>query len=111
MLVKRFELSGAAAASVQQAFAPSGAVESSVTVLGVVLLLVSTLTFTRGLQRMYEGSRSASRRSGMRNTPRALDWLVDHRRRVAALRPVVTEPFTAGCGRRSRSRSAPCSGW
>ena len=34
VIVNRFELHGATAASVRQAFAPSGAVESSLTVLG-----------------------------------------------------------------------------
>src|SRR6478609_4653749 len=48
VLVNRFELHGAAAASVRQAFAPSGAVESGVTALGVILLVISTLSFTRG---------------------------------------------------------------
>ena len=83
VIVNRFELQGATAASVRQAFAPSGAVESSVTVLGVVLLLVSTLSFTRGLQRMYEGSFELPT-LGMRNTPRALDVAADHRRRARA---------------------------
>jgi membrane protein len=91
VIVNRFELHGATAASVRQAFAPSGAVESSLTVLGVVLLLVSTLSFTRGLQRMYEGA-FALPTLGMRNTPRALTWLLIIGA-VLALRPVVTEPF------------------
>jgi len=90
-IVKRFELTGSAAASVQQAFAPSGAVESGVTVLGVVLLLVSALAFTRGLQRLYELAFGLPT-LGMRNTLRALLWLAV----VAAiltLRPVVSEPL------------------
>jgi membrane protein len=74
-LVKRFELRGAAAASVQNAFAPSGAVRSGVTVLGVGLLLVSGLSFTRGLQRLYEGSFGLPT-LGMRNTKWGLLWLV-----------------------------------
>ena len=74
VLVRRFELSGPTAESVQRAFAPSGAVQSSVTVLSVVLLLVSTLSFTRGLQRLYELA-FGLRTLGMRNTPRALFWL------------------------------------
>lgn len=91
VLVNRFELKGAAAASVRQAFAPSGDVESSLTVLGVVLLLVSTLSFTRGLQRMYEGAFGLPT-LGMRNTPRALTWLLVIGV-VIALRPIVTEPL------------------
>jgi membrane protein len=92
VLVNRFELTGAAAASVRQAFAPSGAVESSLTLLGVTLLLVSTLSFTRGLQRMYEGAFGLPT-LGMRNTPRALFWLLMVGLVIAA-RPVVTKPFS-----------------
>src|SRR4051794_18797960 len=74
LLVDRFELRGAAARSVEQAFAPAGAVQSGVTALSLVLLLVSTLSFTRGLQRLYEGAFGLAG-LGMRNTPRALMWL------------------------------------
>jgi membrane protein len=91
LLVDRFDLRGAAARSVEQAFAPAGAVQSSVTGLSILLLLVSTLSFTRGLQRLYEGS-FALPALGMRNTVRALQWLAI----VAAafvLRPIVTSPF------------------
>jgi membrane protein len=73
-LVERFDLSGAAAESVQNAFAPSGTVQSSVTVLGIGLLLVSALAFTRGLQRLYEGSFGLPT-LGMRNTKWGLLWL------------------------------------
>src|SRR6478609_9612607 len=92
VIVHRFELQGATAESVRQAFAPSGAVESSLTVLGVVLLLVSTLSFTRGLQRMYEGAFGLPT-LGMRNTPRALTWLLVIGA-VLAVRPIVTAPFS-----------------
>jgi membrane protein len=92
VLVNRFELTGATAASVRQAFAPSGAVEASLTVLGVGLLLVSTLSFTRGLQRMYEGAFGLPT-LGMRNTPRALGWLLVVGAVIAA-RPIVTDPFS-----------------
>ncbi|HET6546889.1 MAG TPA: hypothetical protein VFG79_00440 [Solirubrobacter sp.] len=91
VLVERFDLSGAAAQSVQQAFAPAGAVESSITGLGVILLLVSLLSFARGLQRLYEGVFGLAA-LGMRNTPRALLWLA-FMGLVAALRPVATGPF------------------
>ena len=91
LLVKRFELSGATATSVRQAFAPAGAVESSVTGLGLLLLLIATLSFTRGLQRLYEGAFNLPT-LGMRNTPKALQWIV-FVAVVAALRPIITEPF------------------
>jgi membrane protein len=91
VLVERFELSGATAQSVRQAFAPAGAVESSVTGLGLLLLLISTLSFTRGLQRLYEGAFKLPT-LGMRNTPKALQWIL-FVAVVAAVRPVITNPF------------------
>jgi membrane protein len=74
VLIDRFELSDGAADSVRLAFAPSGTVESSVTALGVTLLLVSALSFTRGLQRLYEGAFGLPTR-GMRNTKWGLVWI------------------------------------
>jgi membrane protein len=94
VLCREFNLTGATAASVRQAFAPASAVESSVTALGIVLLLISTLSFTRGLQRLYEGAFSL-KTLGMRNTPRALLWLAIVGV-IAALRPIVTSPFGGG---------------
>jgi membrane protein len=73
-LIDRFELSGATAAAVRGAFAPPGEVESSVTVLGVALLLVSAMSFTRGVQRLYELAFGLPTR-GMRNTKWGLVWL------------------------------------
>src|SRR3954451_15301487 len=75
VLIDRFELRGSAAATVHQAFAPAGEVQSSVTALGLVLLLISTLSFTRGLQRLYEGAFGLPP-LGARNTARALLWLL-----------------------------------
>lgn len=92
LLVKRFELTGAAAESVRLAFAPAGAVESGVTALGIALLLVSTLSFTRGLQRLYEGAYGLPT-LGMRNTLRALLWLTTIAA-IVTLRPVVTDPLS-----------------
>ena len=74
MLIDRLELDGAAASSVRQAFAPVGAVQSGVTVLSVALLLFSGLSFTRGLQRLYEGSFSLPT-LGVKNTKWGVLWL------------------------------------
>src|SRR3954466_6150393 len=91
VLIDEFHLTGAAAQSVQLAFAPAGNVQSSVTALGVLLLLYSMLSFSRGLQRLYEAAYELPT-LGMRNTPRALVWLV-FLALVMAVRPVVTNPF------------------
>jgi membrane protein len=74
VIIERLDLSGSAAQSVRLAFAPAGAVESSVTTVGVVLLIVSALSFTRALQRLYEGVFGLPTR-GMRNTKWGLVWL------------------------------------
>jgi membrane protein len=94
VLCREFELTGPTAASVRQAFAPASDVESSITVLSIVLLLISTLSFTRGMQRLYEGTFSL-KTLGMRNTPRALLWLAFVAFAVT-LRPVVTAPLHGG---------------
>jgi membrane protein len=73
-IVRRFDLSGASADSVQQAFASNDTVTSSVSVLGVVLLVVSALSFSRSVQRMYEGVYRLPT-LGFRNTKWALLWL------------------------------------
>jgi membrane protein len=52
-LVERFELDGDAAASLQAAFAQPAAVQDSISVLSAFLLVVSALSFTRALQRLY----------------------------------------------------------
>ncbi len=91
VLCRRFELTGSTADSVQRAFAPAGAVQSSVTLLSVVILLVSTLSFTRGLQRLYELA-FGLRTLGMRNTPRAIVWL-GFVVLYVTLRPIILGPF------------------
>jgi membrane protein len=88
-LIERFGLSDGAADTVRLAFAPSGTVESSVTALGIVLLLVSGLSFTRGLQRLYEGAFALPTR-GMRNTKWGLVWI------VAACALTILRPLVLG---------------
>jgi membrane protein len=73
-LVDRFELSGTAAASVREAFAVPTTVEDGVSALGLALLVVSALSFTRGLQRLYEAAYRLPAR-GMRGTWSGLAWL------------------------------------
>jgi membrane protein len=53
-LIAVFDLKGTAAENLRQAFAPPTDVESSITVLGVLLLVFSALSFTRALQRLYQ---------------------------------------------------------
>ena len=90
-MIKEFNLQGSTAASFKRAFAPAGEVQSSVTALGVLLLLVSALSFTRGMQRLYEGVYGLDK-LGMRNTPRALVWL-GAVTLFLAVRPIVLDPL------------------
>jgi membrane protein len=53
-IVDRFDLHGSAARSVEQLFNDSGQVESAVTWVSVIILILSALSFTRALQRMYQ---------------------------------------------------------
>jgi membrane protein len=53
-IVDRFDLHGSAARSVEQLFNDSGQVESAVTWVSVIILVLSALSFTRALQRMYQ---------------------------------------------------------
>jgi membrane protein len=53
-LIERFHLHGANAQLVREVFAQPDAVRQSVSWLGVLLLIVAALSFTRALQRVYE---------------------------------------------------------
>lgn len=73
-LIKRFDLSGSSADAVRQIFAQPDDVRQSVSWIGVVLLLVSSLSFTRGLQRVYEHAWRLETR-GLRGTRAGLVWI------------------------------------
>ncbi|MDW5598068.1 YhjD/YihY/BrkB family envelope integrity protein [Conexibacter stalactiti] len=74
-LIDRFELDGATAELVEQVFAPaSGSTEGAISVFGVLLLFGSALSFTRGLQRLYELSWRLQPR-GWFGTVAGLKWL------------------------------------
>jgi len=73
-LINAFDLKGASAANVRQAFAPSSEVQSSVSAFGALILIFSALSFTRALQRLYQltwGQPSL----GMRAAKWGLVWL------------------------------------
>jgi membrane protein len=73
-IVERFDLDERTAKLVEQAFSPPAGVQSSLSVLGVFLLVVSALSFTRALQRVYETAWRLPR-LGVRATPSGLVWL------------------------------------
>lgn len=73
-LVDRFHLTGSSEALVREVFAQPDAVRQSVSWLSVLLLIVSSLSFTRALQRVYEQSWRLPAR-GLRGTRAGLAWL------------------------------------
>jgi membrane protein len=72
-LIDRFALKGAAADAMHAAFSKATD-ETTITALGIVLLIVSALSFTRRLQRLYEDSWSLPSR-GIRGTGWGLAWI------------------------------------
>ena len=67
-IVDRFALTGIAATSVHRAFSVTTGSPQTVTVLGFALLLISALSFTRRLQRLYAETWGSSR-SGCAGRP------------------------------------------
>jgi membrane protein len=72
--IHRFRLSGDTAELVRSLFAPPEDVRSAVSFIGLFLLVVSALSFTRAMQRVYERSWQLRSR-GVRGTPAGLAWL------------------------------------
>lgn len=74
-IVERFSLDGSAARSVRALFNDAGEVESAVTWVGLVILVLSTLSFTRAMQRMFQRAYGAQP-TGPKDMWRGLVWLV-----------------------------------
>ena len=72
-LIERFDLHGEAATTVTDAFAVSDGATTT-TGLSVMLLVVSVLSFTRRLQRLYEATWNFPAR-GLRGTGWGLAWI------------------------------------
>lgn len=73
-IIDRFDLSGASARSVRQLFNDSGQVESAVTWVSIIILVLSALSFTRALQRMYQRAYGMPP-TGWKEGWRGLAWL------------------------------------
>jgi len=73
-IVDRFGLDGSAARSVRTLFNDSGQVESAVTWVSVVILVLSALSFTRAMQRMFERAYEQER-GGRTDILRGFVWL------------------------------------
>jgi membrane protein len=74
-IVERFGLHGDSAESMQQLFASAGTTRSTITWISIVILLLSALSFTRALQRVFQ--RAYARKPDMiKDQQRGLVWLV-----------------------------------
>ncbi len=73
-LINRFDLSGSAASTVRQLFGAGDDITDDATTIGAVILIVSALSFTRALQRLYESAWGFEPR-GYRATGWGLLWL------------------------------------
>jgi membrane protein len=73
-IVDRFSLGGSAARDVHALFKDAAEVQSTVTFVGVIILVLSALSFTRALQRIYQRAYGHPP-SGWRQGWRALAWL------------------------------------
>jgi membrane protein len=73
-IVERFDLEGSLARSVRQLFNSSEEVESAVTWVSVVILVLAALSFTRAIQRMFQRAYGTAAK-GPREMWRGLAWL------------------------------------
>lgn len=73
-LIERFHLHGSTADLVREVFAQPDAVRQSISWLGVLLLVGASLSFTRGLQRVYERAWRLELR-GLAGTRAGLIWI------------------------------------
>jgi uncharacterized BrkB/YihY/UPF0761 family membrane protein len=73
-IIDRYELTGGGAEAVRDVFSPPSGVSTSIGILGVLFLLVAILSFTRGVQRLFEQTWELSPLS-VRNTFNGLLWI------------------------------------
>jgi membrane protein len=74
-LVERFDLSGASKRSMEQLFASAGETQSAVTWVSVIILLLSALSFTRALQRIFQRAYGYEPGGVRRDAQRGLGWV------------------------------------
>ena len=94
-IVERFDLEGSAARSVNALFNSAGEVESAVTWVSIVILVLSALTFTRALQKMFQRAYGAEP-GGWKEAWRGLAWLAAFAAWLAISSTVRSELDDAG---------------
>lgn len=73
-LISRYGLTGAGADAVRNVLAPTGGTGTDISLIGVFLLVVAALSFSRGVQRMFEQAWDLKPLS-VRNTINDLTWI------------------------------------
>jgi len=73
-IIDRYELTGGGAEAVRDVFSPPAGVSTSLGVMGILFLLIALLSFTRGVQRMFEQTWELEPMS-VRNTANGLLWI------------------------------------
>jgi uncharacterized BrkB/YihY/UPF0761 family membrane protein len=74
-IIERYELTGGGAEAVKDVFAPPTGTSTSIGILGFFFLMLAVLSFTRGVQRLFEQGWELSPLS-VRNTFNGLLWIV-----------------------------------
>jgi uncharacterized BrkB/YihY/UPF0761 family membrane protein len=92
-IIDRYELTGGGAEAVKDVFAPPLGTSTSIGIIGFLFLMVAVLSFTRGVQRMFEQGWELSPLS-VRNTFNGLLWIGG-----LALYMAVSGVLHAGLGR------------
>jgi uncharacterized BrkB/YihY/UPF0761 family membrane protein len=73
-IIDRYDLTGGGAEAVQDVFAPATGTSTSIGIIGALFLLVAVLSFTRGMQRLFEQTWELKPLS-VRNTVNGLVWV------------------------------------
>jgi uncharacterized BrkB/YihY/UPF0761 family membrane protein len=73
-IIARYGLTGAGAEAVREVLSPAGGTGTDISLIGVFLLVVAALSFSRGVQRMFEQAWDLKPLS-VRNTVNDLTWI------------------------------------
>lgn len=74
-IISRYGLTGDGAQAVRDVLSPAGGTNTEVSLVGVFLLVIATLSFSRGVQRLFERTWDLKPLS-VRNTVNDLTWMV-----------------------------------
>jgi uncharacterized BrkB/YihY/UPF0761 family membrane protein len=74
-IIERYDLTGRGADAVRDIFSPVGGSSTSINVIGIFLLALAVLSFTRAVQRLFEQTWDLEPLS-VRNTANGLRWVV-----------------------------------